>query len=295
VRLLDGLLEIRNYQCKVVPEKHIWENAKQVIYGPVCSRRFRYSLGINLFPRMKICNYDCPYCDMGRTPIGLMTQLNKKLFIENEAILSEIRESLIIHKQRATLIDIITICGNGEATIHPQFSQIVEGVLRLRDRIFPQKPLAILTNSSLLPDPRIKKTLTLLDEIIFKLDAGDEKTFALINRPIILKYNFDEIIDCLVKFPKSKISTAVVKGNGYSNIKSLKTTFVKLIKQISPREIHLHNIDYPIINNDNSVTRLTLQEMIEIGREIAEKTQIKVCILHLYQNLRRKENEREIR
>jgi wyosine [tRNA(Phe)-imidazoG37] synthetase (radical SAM superfamily) len=36
------------------------------IYGPVFSRRLGSSLGIDLVP-LKTCNYECIYCQLGRT------------------------------------------------------------------------------------------------------------------------------------------------------------------------------------------------------------------------------------
>jgi len=37
-----------------------------LFYGPVLSRRFGYSLGIDIIP-FKICSYDCIYCQLGKT------------------------------------------------------------------------------------------------------------------------------------------------------------------------------------------------------------------------------------
>ncbi|MFB0518803.1 MAG: radical SAM protein, partial [Acidobacteriota bacterium] len=36
------------------------------IYGPVSSRRLGLSLGVDLV-RFKTCNFDCIYCQLGRT------------------------------------------------------------------------------------------------------------------------------------------------------------------------------------------------------------------------------------
>ena len=37
-----------------------------LFYGPVLSRRFGYSLGIDIIP-YKTCTYDCIYCQLGKT------------------------------------------------------------------------------------------------------------------------------------------------------------------------------------------------------------------------------------
>ena len=41
----------------------------KIIFGPVKSRRLGVSLGINLLPTdVKVCSFDCIYCECGFTP-----------------------------------------------------------------------------------------------------------------------------------------------------------------------------------------------------------------------------------
>ncbi len=37
-----------------------------IIFGPINSRRFGKSLGIDLSPEYKQCNFDCLYCELKR-------------------------------------------------------------------------------------------------------------------------------------------------------------------------------------------------------------------------------------
>ncbi|WP_244625005.1 hypothetical protein [Methanococcoides vulcani] len=39
----------------------------KIIYGPVLSRRLGRSLGIDIIGPEKTCNFDCVYCQLGRT------------------------------------------------------------------------------------------------------------------------------------------------------------------------------------------------------------------------------------
>ena len=53
----------------------------EIIFGPLKSRRFGESLGINLLPlENKICNFDCIYCECGWTDL----KSAKKYFFEKE-------------------------------------------------------------------------------------------------------------------------------------------------------------------------------------------------------------------
>ncbi len=46
----------------------VLELKQTILYGPVQSRRYGRSLGVNLMPgRDKVCSFDCVYCQYGRT------------------------------------------------------------------------------------------------------------------------------------------------------------------------------------------------------------------------------------
>ena len=46
---------------------------KGILYGPVDSRRYGRSLGINLMPReYKVCSFNCMYCHYGLTSVTTM-------------------------------------------------------------------------------------------------------------------------------------------------------------------------------------------------------------------------------
>ena len=72
-------------------------------FGPVASRRFGLSLGIDLSPNEKSCNFDCVYCELEKAP--------KKDTIKNppsvENIINDIRQSLKKHSN----IEVLTITG----------------------------------------------------------------------------------------------------------------------------------------------------------------------------------------
>ena len=64
------------------------------VYGPVPSRRLGQSLGIDPIP-FKTCNYNCVYCQLGRT-----TPLTNERqdFFPPEDILAEVRRALQTHQ-----------------------------------------------------------------------------------------------------------------------------------------------------------------------------------------------------
>lgn len=268
-------------------EEELWCNIDKVVYGPVASRRLGESLGINLFPNVKICSFNCCYCDLHFSP---PEALNDEFIYRNllppEKIIREIEIGIKYCLDRGLPIDYITICGNGEATCHPYFCEIAEFLLRLRDKMCPNIPLAILTNSSTLNNDKILKVINEFDEKFCKLDAGDEETFMTINRPLVGSVRFHEIVQGLKKVERLNIQTAVVDSVRLSNIPSLKGPFLEILNELQPQALYIHNIDYPPF--DKTIRRLRLNEMVKLAEFIAKQSGIPVKVLHSLINLRRR-------
>ena len=146
----------------------------KIIFGPVKSRRLGVSLGINLLPATgKICNFNCIYCECGWTQKseikGEKLPTRKEVYEALEKKLASMRE-----KQQAP--DVITYAGNGEPTLHPEFPGIIDDSIRLRNKYFPHAKIAVLSNSTAIKKPEIKKALLKVDSNILKLDSAFDLT-----------------------------------------------------------------------------------------------------------------------
>jgi len=138
------------------------------VFGPVPSRRLGRSLGVDLVP-FKTCTYDCIYCQLGPTTCKT---LQRKEWVPVELVLQELEEKL------NTRPDYITLSGSGEPTLFTPLDKLIEGIRALTDT-----PIAILTNGSLFGDWQVQWEACLADLVIPSLDAGDDPTFRLVNRP----------------------------------------------------------------------------------------------------------------
>lgn len=140
------------------------------IYGPVSSWRLGCSLGIDLLSqRKKICNFDCIYCQLGRT-LGYTKQ--RKLFVPIGKLVRELNSLPSIK------IDYISLSGRGEPTLAVNLGQTIKAIKKLRN-----EPTAVLTNSSLIDNAELRKELSLADFVIVKLDAPSDELLQIINRP----------------------------------------------------------------------------------------------------------------
>ena len=107
-----------------------------IVFGPLKSRRFGISLGINLLPaKAKICSFNCIYCECGLT--GEETQEKARLFTPEE-IRYSLEQRFKALQNENIYPDSLTFAGNGEPTLHPKFGAIVVEVAGLRNTYFPK-------------------------------------------------------------------------------------------------------------------------------------------------------------
>ncbi|MBN1382162.1 MAG: radical SAM protein [Deltaproteobacteria bacterium] len=144
----------------------------EVIFGPVPSRRLGMSLGVDVIP-MKICSYDCIYCELGRTTHLI---IERKEYVPEKTIVRSM-ERYFAKKHDAPL-DYVTFSGSGEPTLNSKIGVLIRRLKELTDT-----PVAVLTNGSLLNDPQVRQDLMPADLVIPSLDAAEQKTFIKVNQP----------------------------------------------------------------------------------------------------------------
>lgn len=205
-----------------------------ILYGPVPSRRLGYSLGINLFPPRKVCNFDCIYCHFGGT-----TEEDSRPEKSPLPSADEVGEALANYLLSSARPEVITFAGNGEPTLHPRFAEIVTEVVGVRDRLAPEVPLAILSNSTRVNDPRVRSALVTLDRRIMKLDAAEQETFVQMYRPH-QRSRVEEIIAGLCRLRPLTIQSLFVEGEVENCSDAKVERLIDALKQIRPREVEVY-------------------------------------------------------
>ncbi len=218
----------------------------KIVFGPIKSRRLGLSLGINLLPLdSKLCNYNCIYCECGWTGIkGKSAQA----FNSRKDVKNDLEEALIELKSKNITPDAITFAGNGEPTMHPHFSEIIDDTIELRNKHFPGTKIVVLTNATMLNRKPVLEALKKADLRILKLDAGTEELYQKINQPHSKKglsyaveqlQHFDGDLTVQSMFLKGMSDGVFIDNTTDENVNA----WLELIKKIKPKQVMLYSIN----------------------------------------------------
>ncbi len=217
------------------------------IFGPIHSRRLGTSLGINLSPNDgKVCTFDCLYCEAGYNAQGPGTTG----LPTRQQVAAQLEEKLRQMRADGQNLDVITFSGNGEPTAHPQFEGIIDDIIALRDRYYPNVKISVLSNSTQLHRPEVQQALRRVDNNIVKLDSALDSTIRILDRPTSLRFNADEVIGQLAQFgPQCIVQTMILRGTDDEGHPVDNTTdaeidaLIDAYRRINPKEVMLYSID----------------------------------------------------
>ena len=243
----------------------------QLIFGPVNSRRFGNSLGVDLSPQTKQCNFDCLYCELA--PAQPVQKQNYTVHVDE--VLSELEKHL------NSDIDVITITANGEPTLYPHLDELIDAINDIKE----ETKTLILTNSASLTDEKTYKTLLKLDKVKLSLDAVTPEVFKKIDRPV-KGVEIETILDAMERFSHDYqgelyIEILFVKGlnDTGEEIQKLNTCLLKLnrITRVDigtidrPPAYHVEALSFKELHTIASKFENTLPIYIT-GRETNKKT-----------------------
>ena len=216
------------------------------IFGPIHSRRLGTSLGINLTPNDgKICSFDCIYCEAGYNAQGTGTTG----ISPRKEVRTLLEQKLAAMKANGDRLDVITFSGNGEPTLHPDFNGVVDDVIALRDRYYPQVKISVLSNSTMIDRPAVVEALKKVDNNILKLDSAIDRTMRLIARPVNRNFNVADLVERLKQFSgQCIVQTMMLRGEHEGEhidnttdeeVEALLAAYL----EIRPMEVMLYSID----------------------------------------------------
>lgn len=205
------------------------------IFGPVPSRRLGRSLGINAIPS-KICSMNCIYCEVGKTKA---LTISRKPYIKATDIIAELKEH---YGRLAPGIDVITVTGAGEPTLNSELKKILDGIRTIAD-----KPVAILTNSTMLHVKEVYDALLGFDIVVPSLDGATRESFNKVNLPYE-SISVNDIINNLKRFSREyrgKLFLEILLCKDANDSDGEIVAMAEAIKDIKADKIQIGTISRP--------------------------------------------------
>ncbi len=246
-----------------------------IIFGPVRSRRFGTSLGVDLSPAYKQCNFDCLYCELA--PAATVNKQSESIRV------SEIINELNINLQEHHDIDVITLTANGEPTLYPHLSELIDAI----DAIKGHNDTLILTNSAALTDEQVFTTLLKLDQVKLSLDAVTPEIFRKIDRPHH-DIDVDAIVDAVKRFSQTftgRLFIEVLFVYGLNDTTEEIQALNDVLKEISCERIDIGTIDrppaYPVQGvSYGELHSIAMQFDPQLPIHIASRQHAESCVSH---------------
>ena len=226
---------------------------KKIVFGPITSRRFGRSLGIDLSPKEKQCNFDCLYCELsGAKPVDFISD---PPLVED--IVKEVSTALLKYKN----IDVITLTANGEPTLYPHIRELIDRLNRLKRG----SKLLILSNGATSTCKKTRDILKELDIVKFSLDCATQKCFKKIDRPI-KGLHVESIIKGIIEFRKIYKKELILEILVVAGINDKTREFdmlQKALEHIKPDRVDIGTIDRPPAYDVKGVSIERLKELAD--------------------------------
>ena len=206
-----------------------------IIFGPVNSRRFGKSLGIDLSPSKKQCNFDCLYCEL--EPAKTMGAY------EDVVSVDEVMEALNSVLEEHQDIDALTVTANGEPTLYPHLSELMDEINRVKGSI---KTL-ILSNAANIHKPEIQEALMKFDTVKLSLDCATPRCLKRLDRANE-DISVETIKEGMLSF-KEKFSNPLIieilMVKGINDTKEEIEALNSYLLELKPTRIDIGTIDRP--------------------------------------------------
>jgi len=228
------------------------QQTHQYLFGPVASRRYGRSLGVDLaIP--KTCSLNCVFCQIGATP---QTTVARQELPPVSKVIDELNQWI----QSGEQTDFITIAGSGEPTLHKHFGDILHFI---RDQSDFRSLL--LSNGSLFYLEDVRNQARSADIVKLSLHAWDQNSFVKITNadPSL---TFAAIIDGYRKFRdiySGKIDLEVFVVPGLNDTTEQINKIASIARSFAPDSVYLNSAVRPPA--DSSVKAASPQLIQELS------------------------------
>lgn len=227
----------------------------KILFGPINSRRFGRSLGIDLSPSKKQCNFDCVYCELE----AQKPQAKQDEIVSVEEIVLEVQNTL----EKNISFDFLTLTANGEPSLYPHLEELISSLRK----IAKDKKLLILSNGTAVLDQDKFNALLKLDVVKFSLDSAIPKTFYRIDRAL-KNIDLEKMIEKMAEFKTQFKGDLVMEILVVKDLNDNEEEFIALnqaLAKIVPLRVDLSTIDRPPAY---AVKKVSEERLLELSKLI---------------------------
>lgn len=229
----------------------------EIVFGPIISRRFGRSLGVDLSPYVKQCNFDCVYCEL-----SYAKKVDKyEKILPLDELIECVKNAISKHQN----IDVLTMTANGEPTLYPYLGDFMKAI----KPYIPQNiKTLILSNGSLFGESNVQEALRLFDIVKFSLDSIEDSSFKKVDRPHS-SIKLETLLQGIRSFAESRnlSQMLVCEILIVKDINDDKSTLVKLaefLREIGVDRVDLSTIDRPPAYDVKALDSSELQKISKL-------------------------------
>ena len=198
---------------------------RDIIFGPVHSRRLGLSLGVNLLPtESKLCSFDCIYCECGWNA----DHSGGRRFNPREEVRARLGTVLRRMTADDTPPDVITFAGN--------------------DELCPSAKVSVLSNATQIHRDDVRRALLRVDNNILKLDSAFDATVRRMNNPAG-DYTVARTVEGMKRFEGRMILQTMflageIEGCPIDNTTEREVAaWLRLVEEIRPSKVMVYSLD----------------------------------------------------
>ena len=233
------------------------------LFGPVLSRRFGRSLGVDLQTGgLKRCTLDCRFCQLGPTPA---TSVQRESGVPIEEVLAELEA----WRRTGAPADFITLSGSGEPTLHPAFGRVLDWI-----RLHTGFRSLLLSNGTLFTDPAVRRDAARADVVKVSLHAWDTPSFRQIARPHA-SLDFEAILDGYRLFRSAYVGVLIAEVfilAGFNDSDEAADRIAARLRLFAPDHIQLNVLARPPA--DPTAATVPLEHLRELARRFTPAAEL---------------------
>ncbi|MBL7118441.1 radical SAM protein [Candidatus Bathyarchaeota archaeon] len=190
------------------------------------------------------CTFNCVYCERGRTFVKIKNPSEFRSEVCRERLIEELRKAMVRVGRRR--LRSITFSGTGEPTLEPRLGEFIQTVRRESSI-----PVKVITNSSLLTRPEVRKRVSEADEVISKMNTVSDGIFWSMHEPADQHLSVERIVEGVGKLldeEKTKVIIEVLFASGIpggpmtNNTKEEGRRIARTLRQLGARKVQIHTV-----------------------------------------------------